>query len=60
LAKCQQMEVEVFGCTLKLPPRKAIQRQATKTHSPVDVLKEFCRNEGVPTDLANVGFALIE
>lgn len=60
LNTCKKLGLEVFGCTLKMPPRKAIQRQAVKTHSAHDVLTEFCRNEGVPDELANVGHALIE
>lgn len=60
LDMCKRLGVEVFGCTLKMPPRRAITRQATKTSKPVDILKEFCRNEKVPTEIASVGYALIE
>lgn len=60
LAECKLAKLEVFGCALKLPPRKAITRQAVKTSTHVDVLKEFIRNEGVPANYADVGYALIE
>lgn len=60
LAECKRIGVEVFGCVLKLPPRKAITRQATKISTPADVLKEFCRNEGVPAEYTDAGFAMIE
>lgn len=60
LAKCKASGWEVFGLTISMPPRKAIQRQAVKTTVPQDVVREFCRNEGVSAELQDAGLALIE